>query len=139
MCRLIDTDEVIDSASGVGKRKIKFSKDEDIKYRDGILHRSSRRAEVRMTKEVLIQQEDGRHSEGFSATGSFTLELEQCYALSGNTLEERRQSLRENMDREMSEGSLRANNGMRKSLEVMINFQTIMQIECGYSHNITIL
>ena len=138
MRRLIDTDEVIDSASGVGKRKIKFSKDEDIEYRDGILRRSSGRAEVRMTKKVLIQQEDRRLSEGFSATGSFTLELEQCYAPSGNTLEERRQSLRENMDREMSEGSLRANNGMCKSLEIIINFQTIMQIKCGYSHNVII-
>ena len=46
-CR-VDTDEVIDSSPGVGKKKIKFSKDEDIEYRDGVLHRSSGRAEAKM-------------------------------------------------------------------------------------------
>ena len=61
MHRHIDTDEVIDSASGVGKRKVKFSKDEDIEYRDGVLRRSSGRAEVKMAKEVLIQQEGRVH------------------------------------------------------------------------------
>ena len=114
MHRHIDTDEVIDSASGVGKRKVKFSKDEDIEYRDGVLRRSSGRAVVKMAKEVLIQQEGRRLSEGFAATGSFTLELEQCYIPSGIMLKKRRMALREVMDREMSEGSLRANNGICK-------------------------
>ena len=113
MRRRVDTDEIIDTASGVGKRKIKFSKDEDIEYRDGVLHRSSGRAEVKMMKEVVIQQEGRRLSEGFSATGSFTLELEQCYIPSGNILQQRRERLAEV---EMSEGSLRANDGMCKSL-----------------------
>ena len=123
MRRRIDTDEVIDSASGVGKRKIKFLKDEDIEYRDGILRRSSGRAEVKMTKEVLIQQEGRRLSEGFAATGSFTLELEQCYVPSGNMLQQRRMALREVMGREMSEGSLRANNGMCKSELIHQNYR----------------
>ena len=115
MHRHIDTDEVIDSASEVGKRKIKFLKDEDIEYRDGVLRRSSGRAEVKMAKEVIIQQEGRRLSEGFSATGSYTLELEQCYIPSGNMLQQRRMALREVIGREMSEESLRANNGMCKS------------------------
>ena len=118
MHRRIDTDEVIDSSSGVGRRKIKFSKDEDIEYRDGVLRRSSGRAEVKMMKEVVIQQRGRRLSEGFSATGSFTLELEQCYVPSGNMLEQRRQRLRESMNREMLEESLRANNGQCKSLAI---------------------
>ena len=118
MRRRIDTDEVIDSSSGVGRRKLKFSKDEDIEYRDGVLRRSSGRAEVKMTKEVVIQQEGRRLSEGFSATGSFTLELEQCYVPSGDMLNQRRQGLRESMNREMADGSLRANNGMCKSLAI---------------------
>jgi hypothetical protein len=116
MHRSVYTDEVIDSASGVGTKKVKFSKEEDIEYRDGILHRSSGRAEVMTMEEVVTQQEDRRLSEGFSATGEFTLELEQCYTPSGDTLQQRRQSLREHMDDEMSEGSLLANNGMCKSL-----------------------
>ena len=123
MRRRIDTDEVIDSASGVGKRKVKFSKDEDIEYRDGVLRRSSGRAEVKMAKEVLIQQEGRRLSEGFAATGSFTLELEQCYVPSGNMLQQRRMALREVMGREISEGSLRANNGMCKSELKHQNYQ----------------
>ena len=116
MHRHIDTDEVIDSASGVGMRKVKFSKDEDIEYRDGVLRRSSGRAEVKMAKEMVIhdQQEGRRLSEGFAATGSFTLELERCYIPSGITLQQRRMALREVMGREMSEGSLRANNGICK-------------------------
>ena len=115
MRRHVDTDEIIDSASGVGKRKIKFSKDEDIEYRDGVLHRSSGRAEVKMMEEVVIQQEGRRLSEGFAATGSFTLELEQCYIPSGIMLQQRRMALRDALDTEMAEGSLRANNGMCKS------------------------
>ena len=115
MHRHIDTDEVIDTASEIGKRKVKFSKDEDIEYRDGVLRRSSGRAEVKMAKEVVIQQEGKRLSEGFAATGSFTLELEQCYIPSGITLQQRRMALREVMGREISEESLRSNNGMRKS------------------------
>ena len=118
MRRRVDTDEVIDTASGIGKRKVRFSKDEDIEYRDGVLQRSSGRAEVKMSKEVLTQQEDRSLSEGFAATGSFTLELEQCYVPSGSTLADRRQRLRESMGREMSEGSLRANNGNCKSLAI---------------------
>ena len=119
MRRRVDTDEIIDSASGVGKRKIKFSKDEDIEYRDGVLHRSSGRAEVKMMEEVVIQQEGRRLSEGFSAIGSFTLELEQCYTPSANMLRQRRMALRDALDTERAEGSLRANNGMCKSLIIL--------------------
>ena len=116
MHRHIDTDEIIDSSSGVGKKKIRFSKDEDIEYRDGVLRHSSGRAEVKMMKEVVIQQEGRRLSEGFSATGSFSLELEQCYLPSRNILEQRREYIKDRMNKDLSEESLRANNGKCKIL-----------------------
>ena len=128
MRRHVDSDDVIDSAYGVGKRKIKFSKDEDIEYRDGILRRSSGKAEIKMTKEVLIQQEGRRLSEGFSATGSFTLELQQCFVPTMAKLKQSRKEIRDRMNREMVEGSLRANNGMCKLLRIINNQRSIIAL-----------
>ena len=83
MHRVVESDDVIDYSTGAKKRDIQLTKDEDIEYRDGILYHSSGDTLIKIKNKKYVQEPPDEHqnsfSDAFSAHGSFTLDLQQCY------------------------------------------------------------
>ena len=105
MHRHIDNDDVIDYSSGARKKNIKMFKDEDIEYRDSILQRSSGNTVIKI-KEGKHQGEEHRLlSDAFSAIGSYTLDLQNCYV---STQNRHKRSSIDQMDENLMEENLKA-------------------------------
>ena len=113
MHRVVESDDVIDYSTGAKKRDIQLTKDEDIEYRDGILYHSSGDTLIKIKNKKYVQEPPDEHqnsfSDAFSAHGSFTLDLQQCYIQPKKDKTRQRRSLKERMNENMREEGLKIN------------------------------
>ena len=83
MHRSVDGKDVIDYSTGAKKRDIQLRKEEDIEYRNGILRHSSGdtmfKVEGKRGIEDAQSGQEKEFSDAFSAHGSYSLDLQQCY------------------------------------------------------------
>ena len=116
MHRFIESDDVIDYSTGAKKTDIELRKDEDIEYRDGILYHSSGDASLKLKHKSNIEdvQEEKTLSDAFSAHGSYTLNLQQCYVQRKKDKIRQRRSLMRQMSEDMKEEALKINFNMSK-------------------------
>ena len=114
MHRSLDGKDVIDYSTGARKRDIQLSKEEDIEYRNGVLHHSSGDTMFKVKSKNTIEKaqngQEKKFSDVFSARGSYTLDLQQCYTPTKQDGARRKRSLDDVMNRNrMSEERLTAN------------------------------
>ena len=118
MHRFIESDDVIDYSTGAKKRDIELRKDEDIEYRDGVLYHSSGDASLKLKhKSNMEDVQEGNQttlSDAFSAHGSYTLNLQQCYVKSKKDKIRQRRSLMRQMSEDTKEEGLKINFNMSK-------------------------
>lgn len=108
MHRHIESDDVIEYSSEARKKSVNLLKDEDIEYRNGVLHHSSGSTLVKL-KGVQSQGEQERSiSEAFSAQGSYSLDLQQCYIPDKHMQSRQRRSLSSKMNGDLKEEDLKA-------------------------------
>ena len=97
MHRSVDGKDVIDYSTGARKRDIHLRKEEDIEYRNGILYHSSGdtmfKVEGKKDIEDAQSGQEKKFSDAFSAHGSYTLDLQQCYTPSKQDGARRKRSL----------------------------------------------
>jgi hypothetical protein len=83
MHRSVDGNDVIDYSTGARKRDIQLRKEEDIEYRNGVLHHSSGDTRFKVKGKTSIEEtqsgQEKKFSDAFSAHGSYALDLQQCY------------------------------------------------------------
>ena len=119
MHRSVDGKDVIDYSTGARKRDIQLSKEEDIEYRNGVLHHSSGDTMFKVKSKNTIEKaqngQEKKFSDAFSARGSYTLDLQQCYTPTKQDGARRKRSLDDVMNRNrMSEERLAANFNISK-------------------------
>ena len=119
MHRSVDGKDVIDYSTGAKKRDIQLWKEEDIEYRNGVLHHSSGdtmfKVEGKKDVEDAQSSQEKEFSDAFSAHGSYSLDLQQCYTPSKKDGARRKRSLDDIMNRNrMSEERLTANFNISK-------------------------
>ena len=119
MHRSVDGKDVIDYSTGARKRDIQLQKEEDIEYRNGVLRHSSGntmfKVEGRNGIEEAQSGQEKEFSDVFSAHGSYTLDLQQCYTPSKQDGARQKRSLNDEMNRNrMSEERLTANFNISK-------------------------
>ena len=128
MHRFIESDDVIDYSTGARKRDIQLTKDEDIEYRDGVLYHSSGDTSFKIKNKNSVEEpqdtQEMLFSGAFSARGSYTLDLQQCYVEQKQDKSRRRRSLYERMNENMREEGLKVNfNRSKQPLICDITFQ----------------
>lgn len=106
MHRYIESDDVISYSSEASKKNIKLLKVEDIEYRDGFLFHSSGSTDIKINVQD-DNEADHSISEAFEAEGSYTLDLQQCFAPSKHMHSRKRRSISEKMDQDMLEEDLK--------------------------------
>ncbi len=119
MHRSVDGNDVIDYSTGARKRDIQLRKEEDIEYRNGVLHHSSGDTMFKVKGKTNIEEaqnsQEKKFSDAFSAHGSYTLDLQQCYTPTKQDGARRKRSLDDVINRNrMSEGRLIANFNISK-------------------------
>ena len=119
MHRSIDGSDVIEYSTGARKRDIQLSREEDIEYRDGILQHSSGDTSFKIQSKTGIKETDSPQqktfSDAFSAHGSYTLDLQQCYIQTKQEGARHKRSLNDRMNEKMmKEERLTANFNMSK-------------------------
>ena len=113
MHRSVKSGDVIEYSTGARKRDIKLNKEEDIEYRDGYLYHSSGDTSLKFKTR---SSDESQHSlsDAFSARGSYTLDLEECYVQSEKDKTRQRRSLNDRMTENMKEEGLKVNYNMSK-------------------------
>ena len=119
MHRSVDGKDVIDYSTGARKRDILLRKEEDIEYRNGVLQHSSGDTSFKVERKSAIEErqsnEEKEFSDAFSARGSYTLDLQQCYTPTKQDRARRKRSLDDEMIwNRMSEERLTANFNISK-------------------------
>ena len=119
MHRSIDGKDVIDYSTGARKRDIQLRKEEDIEYRDGILQHSSGDTSFKIQNKNSIEEpqssQEKEFSDAFSARGSYSLDLQQCYTPTKQDGARRKRSLNDHMNQnKMSEERITANFNISK-------------------------
>ena len=119
MHRSVDGKDVIDYSTGARKRDIKLRKEENIEYRNGVLHHSSGDTMFKIEGKKGIEEaqsgQEKKFSDAFSARGSYSLDLQQCYAPTKKDGARRKRSLDDVMNRNrMSEERLTADFNISK-------------------------
>ena len=113
MHRFIGSDDIIDYSTGARKRDIQLTKDEDIEYRDGILYHSSGDTSFKINNRHSIEEPRDKQqksfSDAFSAHGSYSLDLQQCYVQPRQVKTRQRRSLQDQMNDNMREEGLKIN------------------------------
>lgn len=110
MHRTIKSDDIIDYFTGAKSADFKLSKNEDIEYRGGRLYHSSGNTDIKIKGKSKLKSsgEQKSFSDAFSVHGSYSLNLEHCYAQPKTTLDRQRRSLSAAMDDDMTEEGLKA-------------------------------
>ena len=118
MHRSINGKDVIDYSTGARKRDIQLRKEEDIEYRDGVLQHSSGDTSFKIENINEPQHsQEKEFSDVFSAHGSYTLDLQRCYAPTSKDGARRKRSLNDQMNQNrICEERLTANFNISKYL-----------------------
>lgn len=110
MHRTIESDDVIEYSTGAKKQDFKLERSEDIEYRGGKLYHSSGGTSIKVKGKNDQSGGDEDHmsfSKAFSAHGSFSLDLEQCYSQPQRARARQRRSMSEKMNQDTIEESLK--------------------------------
>ena len=112
MHRSVSSDDVIKYSTGARKRDIKLTKEEDIEYRDDFLYHSSGDTSLKFQRELGEEGstlDENRHSlsDAFSARGSYTLDLRECFVQSEVDKARQRRSLNDKLAVNMKEEGLK--------------------------------
>ena len=108
MHRNIESEDVIEYSTGAKKKHFKLERNEDIEYRDGKLYHSSGDTDIKLKGKDEQNGDQMSLSKAFSAHGSFSLDLEQCYSPSHRARARQRRSLSIRMNQDMTEEGLKA-------------------------------
>ena len=111
MRRRVVTEDVMDYPAGVARDDVQLVTDEEIEYRSGTLYHSSGNTSVRIdgpSNQTQSRQESIIDFQAFSASGSYSLDLQRCYSLSQTVHSRKRRSLEEEIERDFEEDSLKA-------------------------------
>ena len=103
MHRSVDGKDVIHYSTGAKKCDIQLREEEDIEYRNGVLRHSSGdtmfKVEGKKDVEDAQSGQEKEFSHAFSAHGSYSLDLQQCYTPSKKDGARRKRSLDDVMNR----------------------------------------
>ena len=129
MHRSISSDDVIDYSTGAIKRDIRLTKEEDIEYRDDHLYHSSGDTTLKFKTESDVEEshDESQHSfsDAFSAHGSYTLDLQECYDQTEGDKVRQRRSLNDQMTENMKEEGLKVNFNKSKLREKIVSLRII--------------